>query len=75
MSSTITEGPPSLEQISVALRERIESFDFSLRPVAIGTVTEVGDGIVRIAHDSLGHVPANLHVADRAIGLDIAVKL
>jgi len=49
MNDAIGEELPSLEQVSTALRERIESFDFGLHPVAVGTVIEVGDGIVRIA--------------------------
>jgi F-type H+-transporting ATPase subunit alpha len=36
-------------QISQMLRQQIKSFDVPLRPVSVGTVVEVGDGIVHIS--------------------------
>ncbi|MBN1402494.1 MAG: F0F1 ATP synthase subunit alpha [Anaerolineae bacterium] len=37
------------DEITLALRQQVESFRFDLEPVSVGTVTEVGDGIVRIS--------------------------
>jgi F-type H+-transporting ATPase subunit alpha len=37
------------DEITLALRQQVEHFRFGLEPVSVGTVTEVGDGIVRIS--------------------------
>jgi F-type H+-transporting ATPase subunit alpha len=39
----------SIEEISTALHTRINQFRFDLAPVSVGTVLEVGDGIVRLS--------------------------
>lgn len=35
-------------QIAAAIRERVRHFNFTLRPISVGTVSEVSDGIVRV---------------------------
>ena len=39
----------NLDDMATILRQQVESFRFTLHPVAMGTVTEVGDGIARIS--------------------------
>jgi len=39
----------NLDDVATILRQQVGSFRFTLRPVAMGTVTEVGDGIARIS--------------------------
>jgi F-type H+/Na+-transporting ATPase subunit alpha len=42
-------GPRSVSTLLEALQQEVRQFQFDLRPVVMGTVTEVGDGIVRIS--------------------------
>ncbi|MBM3187896.1 MAG: hypothetical protein FJZ90_04140, partial [Chloroflexi bacterium] len=51
--SNLDRGPAGADAISAALLEQIQGYRFALRPVSMGTVTEVADGIVRISglHD------------------------
>ncbi len=49
MSSYSREGPQSITTLLEALQQEVRQFEFELHPVAMGTVTEVSDGIVRIA--------------------------
>ena len=49
MNVTSIEQLPGTDEALAELRRQIESFRFTLRPVSIGTVTDVGDGIARIS--------------------------
>jgi len=48
MSSVSRERFAGIAEISAAIREQIRNFKFTLHPNSVGTVSEVGDGIVRI---------------------------
>jgi len=49
MSTLPSERPYGLGKLLEVLQQQALAFEFDLRPVAMGTVTEVGDGIARIA--------------------------
>ena len=55
--------------VSAILRQQVESFRFSLRPVAVGTVTQTGDGIARISGLADAMVGELLRFEDETLGM------
>ena len=45
----VEKAPEMLQDIAATLRDQIEAFKPALRPIEIGTVLEVGDGIARVS--------------------------
>jgi len=74
MSRAVRGRQAGLEQVSAALREHVETFDFGLRPVAVGTVTEVSDGIVRIAGLADGMAGEVLLFEDDTLGMALNLE-
>jgi F-type H+-transporting ATPase subunit alpha len=65
---------PITDEIAQALQQQIASYRFRLRPVSVGTVTEVGDGIARVSglHDVM--VGEMLRFSDETMGMALNLE-
>ena len=64
----------AIDQISTALRQQIESFRFPLSLASLGTVTEVGDGIVRISGLAEVMVGETVEFEDNTLGMVLSLE-
>ena len=69
MTDTVPRAMASGDILCDALHRQIESYQFQLRPVSMGTVTEVGDGVVRITGLADAMVGEMLEFADESLGM------
>jgi F-type H+-transporting ATPase subunit alpha len=69
MNSVPRGQAASIAEISAAVREQVRNFKFALRPISVGTVNEVGDGIVRITGLEDVMVGEMLEFADETLGM------
>ncbi|MBC7236818.1 MAG: F0F1 ATP synthase subunit alpha [Chloroflexi bacterium] len=74
MTEALLSNVPSPDRVCSALRQQIVRFRFSLRPVSVGTVTEVGDGIARISglHDIM--VGEMVEFEDETLGMALNLE-
>lgn len=65
---------PSLKEVAATLCQQVDSFRFALRPVAMGTVTEIGDGIARISGLTDVMVGEMLEFEDETLGMALNLE-
>ncbi len=75
MSSTPMMRATSIAEVSAVMREQVRNFKFALRPVSIGTVSEVGDGIVHISGLRDVMVGEMLEFEDETLGMALNLNL
>ena len=66
---------PNAYGILAALCEQVRDFDLSLRPVAIGTVMEVADGIVRLSGLTDVMMGETLEFQDETLGMVLNLEV
>ena len=62
------------DDMATILRQQVQGFRFTLRPVAMGTVTEVGDGIARISGLTDVMVGEMLEFEDETLGMALNLE-